>query len=364
MASWNSLLSEEQLLCPICLEVFTRPVSTPCGHNFCMSCIMTYWNKTPLCQCPVCKDPFYVRPRLKVNTFISELTSQFLSLPASAEQTRSSGGAAWPGGAALLCDACADLPQQEAARCCELHLEPHRRRGDPLVGLEERVCLTHARVKTQFCKKDMSLLCDVCAAAHGPRSIVSIAQAHEEMRVLLVKIQSRAQQMIQERLQKIGAVRESVNGSVAKSKDVTRKSLQDLVVLVLKIQSSISELTEELERKQKVTEEEAPALISSMEAEVAALREASGKLEELQQTKDPFQFLKNFQNKSALPPTNDAAAAVFSRLAEAEKAWRSVSKSVSLLRQLLHATVIRLTLCSSYLQTAARSAAQAPPPLA
>nr|CBN81604.1 Uncharacterized protein [Dicentrarchus labrax] len=80
MASSSSLLSEEQFLCPICLDVFNRPVSTPCGHNFCMSCITTYWTNAPVCQCPVCKAAFERRPDLKVNTFISELASQFMSL--------------------------------------------------------------------------------------------------------------------------------------------------------------------------------------------------------------------------------------------------------------------------------------------
>lgn len=375
MASCNSLVSEEQLLCPICLEVFDHPVSTPCGHNFCMSCITTYWNETLLCQCPVCKDTFYVRPHLKVNTFISELTSQFLSLP----QARSSGGPEWPGGGGggtVPCDVCADLQQEASRSClncltsyCELHLEPHRRVSglkkhtlvEPLVGLEDKVCRTHARLKTRFCKSDMSLLCDVCAGAHDDHGVVSVPQAHKEMSVLLVKIRSRAQQLIQDRLQRLGAVREAVHGYASEAKDGIRKSLQDLVILVLKIQSSILELTEELERKQKAADQEAPELIGSMQAEIAALCGANEKLEQLQHTKDPFQFLKDFQGKSALPPADDATAIAFKRLVEAEHAWRSVSKSVSLLRQLLHSTRIRLTLCSSYLPAAAASAADAHP---
>uniref|UniRef100_A0A8C6SLJ9 RING-type domain-containing protein n=1 Tax=Neogobius melanostomus TaxID=47308 RepID=A0A8C6SLJ9_9GOBI len=40
------LFTEEQLLCSICLEVFMEPVSTPCGHNFCKSCISTHWHST------------------------------------------------------------------------------------------------------------------------------------------------------------------------------------------------------------------------------------------------------------------------------------------------------------------------------
>ncbi|TEA30782.1 hypothetical protein DBR06_SOUSAS4110250, partial [Sousa chinensis] len=29
---------EDQVLCPICLEVFHNPVTTACGHNFCRTC--------------------------------------------------------------------------------------------------------------------------------------------------------------------------------------------------------------------------------------------------------------------------------------------------------------------------------------
>uniref|UniRef100_A0A7N6A4B1 B30.2/SPRY domain-containing protein n=1 Tax=Anabas testudineus TaxID=64144 RepID=A0A7N6A4B1_ANATE len=35
MAAASCLLTEDQFLCSICLDVFTDPVSIPCGHNFC-----------------------------------------------------------------------------------------------------------------------------------------------------------------------------------------------------------------------------------------------------------------------------------------------------------------------------------------
>uniref|UniRef100_A0A674BP00 B30.2/SPRY domain-containing protein n=1 Tax=Salmo trutta TaxID=8032 RepID=A0A674BP00_SALTR len=35
MSTSSNVLSEEQFLCSICLDVFTEPVSIPCGHNFC-----------------------------------------------------------------------------------------------------------------------------------------------------------------------------------------------------------------------------------------------------------------------------------------------------------------------------------------
>uniref|UniRef100_A0A8D3C4A1 RING-type domain-containing protein n=1 Tax=Scophthalmus maximus TaxID=52904 RepID=A0A8D3C4A1_SCOMX len=52
----SNLRSEDDFLCAICLDVFTDPVSTPCGHNFCKHCITTHWDMTVPSQCPMCKD--------------------------------------------------------------------------------------------------------------------------------------------------------------------------------------------------------------------------------------------------------------------------------------------------------------------
>uniref|UniRef100_A0A3Q2Z7A3 Nuclear factor 7, ovary-like n=1 Tax=Hippocampus comes TaxID=109280 RepID=A0A3Q2Z7A3_HIPCM len=70
-------LSEEQVHCSICLDVFTDPVSIPCGHNFCQACILGYWKSSPLYQCPMCKKSFYKRPDTSVNTVLREIAEQF-----------------------------------------------------------------------------------------------------------------------------------------------------------------------------------------------------------------------------------------------------------------------------------------------
>ncbi|KAI3371557.1 hypothetical protein L3Q82_023592, partial [Scortum barcoo] len=87
MSAASCLLTEDQFLCSICQDVFTHPVSTPCGHNFCKTCITKHWNINVLCQCPNCKEVFYTRPELEVNTFISEMAAQFRQ---SAQQKASS----------------------------------------------------------------------------------------------------------------------------------------------------------------------------------------------------------------------------------------------------------------------------------
>ena len=77
MASASSLLSEDQFQCSICLDVFTDPVSTPCGHNYCKACITQHWDSNDVCKCPLCNKTFHRRPEVFVNTFISEMADQF-----------------------------------------------------------------------------------------------------------------------------------------------------------------------------------------------------------------------------------------------------------------------------------------------
>uniref|UniRef100_I3JI02 B30.2/SPRY domain-containing protein n=1 Tax=Oreochromis niloticus TaxID=8128 RepID=I3JI02_ORENI len=76
MSADSNLQSEDRFLCSICLDVFTDPVTTSCGHNFCKKCITQYWDVHERCQCPLCKETFNSRPQLKINTFISEMVAQ------------------------------------------------------------------------------------------------------------------------------------------------------------------------------------------------------------------------------------------------------------------------------------------------
>ncbi|CAD8076653.1 unnamed protein product [Paramecium sonneborni] len=42
--------------CPICIQVFYKPIKTSCGHNFCGKCISKWMQKRK--QCPFCRRDF------------------------------------------------------------------------------------------------------------------------------------------------------------------------------------------------------------------------------------------------------------------------------------------------------------------
>ena len=60
--------------CSICTELLCRPVSTPCGHNFCKVCLQQAL--TMVSVCPVCRDPCPFPHLMKVNTLLRAVIEQ------------------------------------------------------------------------------------------------------------------------------------------------------------------------------------------------------------------------------------------------------------------------------------------------
>nr|XP_046270992.1 bloodthirsty-related gene family, member 2 [Scatophagus argus] len=77
MASTISLLSEKHFLCSLCKDIFTSPVTTPCGHSFCLSCLCNYWARHQTKYCPNCKRVFTDRPDLSVNRILSDVADNY-----------------------------------------------------------------------------------------------------------------------------------------------------------------------------------------------------------------------------------------------------------------------------------------------
>ncbi|XP_069056573.1 E3 ubiquitin-protein ligase TRIM39-like isoform X2 [Pleurodeles waltl] len=58
---------QEEATCPVCLEYFSDPVGTECGHNFCRACISQCWDGADgRLPCPECRELCH-RGSLKAN---------------------------------------------------------------------------------------------------------------------------------------------------------------------------------------------------------------------------------------------------------------------------------------------------------
>lgn len=56
-----------QLTCPMCLQLFSEPVSLPCNHTFCFACLQTMGEGLDQHSCPECQAEYNVTEALQRN---------------------------------------------------------------------------------------------------------------------------------------------------------------------------------------------------------------------------------------------------------------------------------------------------------
>ncbi|XP_044198495.1 E3 ubiquitin-protein ligase TRIM21-like [Thunnus albacares] len=320
MSAVSCLLSEDQFLCSICLDVFTDPVTTPCGHNFCKNCITEHWNSNVQYLCPICKEVFYTRPKLKVNTFISEMVSQFRQ---EAQQKASSSSseqhAAKPG--EVPCDVCTGTKLKALKSClvcltsyCETHLEPHLTMSrlkrhqlmDPVENLEDRMCMKHDKPLELFCKTDQTCVCMLCSVLdHKTDEFVPLKEEYEGKKAELGKTEAEIQQMIQKRRLKIQEIKHSVDLSKEDADREKAEGVQVFTTLKESVERSLNELIETIEEKQRTTEKQAEDFIKELEQEISELMKRSSEVEKLSRSEDHLHLLQNFPSLKAALPTKD-----------------------------------------------------------
>ncbi|KAM6962232.1 E3 ubiquitin-protein ligase TRIM39-like [Tautogolabrus adspersus] len=319
MASACTLISEEQFRCSICLDVFTDPVSIPCGHNFCNSCITHHWDVNKQCECPMCKTVHHKRPELHVNTFISEMATNFRQSTKkkrsriSLKRNTNSGE--------VLCDVCTETKVKALKSClmcltsyCETHLEPHHRVPglkkheliDPVENLEDRICKSHSRPLEMFCRTDQMCVCLSCTESnHKLHCVVPLMEQYEKKTAELTETEAEIQKMIEERRLKIQEMKDSVELSRADAEREKSDSLQVFTALIQNVENDLAQLLVFIEEKQKTTEEKAEGFIKELEDEISELMEGSAEVEQFSSTEDHLQFLQNLPSLNPAPTTKD-----------------------------------------------------------
>ncbi|KAL0970040.1 hypothetical protein UPYG_G00236340 [Umbra pygmaea] len=325
-----SLLSEEQFLCCICLDIFTNPVSIPCGHNFCLACINGYWDTRDHFECPLCKESFRRRPELRINRAFKDITEHFkTSLKVKTRQVdedlRVSAPECSPGmrpePEAVSCDVCTGTKHRAVKSClvcqgsyCESHLGPHQRETslqrhrltDPATFTTRGLCRKHEQPLELFCKNDQIPVCTRCTETdHKRHNTIPMEKESRKLRNQIRKAEGDLLKMVEDRVHKMDKIKQSLELNRRSAEQEIEGSVIVFRALMCSIERIQSELIEVIKEKQKVAERRAEGLIKDLEQEITDLKRRSSELEQLSHTEDHLHLLQSFPSLSTPPPTKD-----------------------------------------------------------
>ncbi|XP_044278005.1 E3 ubiquitin/ISG15 ligase TRIM25-like isoform X2 [Varanus komodoensis] len=256
---------EEELTCAICLCVFESPVTTPCGHNFCLPCLeMTWGDLEKNFSCPQCRSCFDSRPELKKNTVLCRVVEEFQGTlggpPKKDEKAKQRASSSPP---AVACDSCLQAAATKTcftcmASFCQEHLKPHlespafksHQLASPVADLQQRKCQAHSKLLEFYCKEHGSCICCFCLVTHKKCVTVPLEEAKEEK-----------ESQLKQRLTELYALNEKADQSLNQVRmqqkqisDTARRKLDLLKSEFLEMIALIEE--EEKESVKKVLAEE------------------------------------------------------------------------------------------------------------
>ncbi|XP_074016400.1 E3 ubiquitin-protein ligase TRIM65 [Numenius arquata] len=211
----------QKLECSICLELFKVPVTLPCGHNFCKSCISDHWDKQEQVPtgaekgytCPQCRRGLEQRPFLEKNVTLCSVVE-------------------------LARDGEARVPGTER---CEV--------------APGELCPQHGRPLELYCEEERRCICCICTAQ----------QCQQHRRVLLEEERSKKQALLKESLEKAQEESERIEQVMQKLEEQTRSIKDSSEELKSTILSKFALLKKALEDCQcrtvaRIEQEQAAAL--------------------------------------------------------------------------------------------------------
>uniref|UniRef100_A0A665VZL9 E3 ubiquitin/ISG15 ligase TRIM25-like n=1 Tax=Echeneis naucrates TaxID=173247 RepID=A0A665VZL9_ECHNA len=310
MAQANISVTESQFRCPICLDLLRDPVSIPCGHTYCMSCINDYWDQAGpgRFSCPQCRDTFSPRPVLRRNTVLAEVVAKLQLTEAAARPELYAAGVG-----EVPCDFCPAESKLRAAKSClvclasfcELHVRPHREVGTlrrhKLVAaverLPERLCAQHrlglepeGGGSEAEAAGDWSGDCLLCEADQEEVHTVDAQRARRQLQ--LQEAQRTFQGRIQTGEREIEEFQQSLESLKVSASAVLEDSEALFADMALRLEKTKAEVRARLEAKERAVVGRAERDLETLEKDLEELRRRNEEISQLLQTEDSAHFLQ------------------------------------------------------------------------
>ncbi|XP_028672565.2 E3 ubiquitin-protein ligase TRIM47-like [Erpetoichthys calabaricus] len=304
MSDVKSPESLDQFTCSVCLETLSNPVTTPCGHNYCMSCIELCWDKTGECRCPQCRQVFAPRPALHKNTLLAQVIENSKQEESSDPQI-----CGVPGD--VKCDVCNGRKRKAVQTCltclasyCETHIRHHResealkkhKLDEPTGNLKQRLCVEHNTAVELYCRTDQKCVCLLCAAVrHKEHELVELETERGEKQSQVGESLRKVRARICEKKSKVTEMKETVVQLKSFAEREEQKNDETFVSLLQSIERLRSEVTEVIRDHEQREVMKAEKVIKQLEEEIEELVRRDTELVELSEKDDHIHFLQKFQ---------------------------------------------------------------------
>ncbi|XP_074506202.1 tripartite motif-containing protein 16-like [Sebastes fasciatus] len=341
MAQKGVQLDQEAISCSICLDLLKDPVTTSCGHSYCMNCIKGFWDgedEKKIYSCPQCRQTFTTRPVLMKNTMLAVLVEELKKTGLQAAPADH----CYAGPEDVACDVCTGRKLKAFKSClaclasyCEKHLQPHydsapfkkHKLVEPSKKLQENICSRHDEVMKIFCRTDQQCICYLCSVdEHKGHDTVSAAAERTERQRELEVSRLNIQQRIQDREKDVKLLQQevkAVNRSADKAVEDSEKIFTELIRLMEKRSSDVKQ---QVRSQQKSEVSRVKELQEKLEQEITELKRRDAELKLLSHTEDHDQFLLDYPSLSPLSESTHSSSINIRPLSYFEDVTAAVSE--------------------------------------
>ncbi|KAM4035628.1 E3 ubiquitin/ISG15 ligase TRIM25-like [Anomaloglossus baeobatrachus] len=305
----SAILSEE-LLCSICLSLYTDPVTLRCGHNFCRECIdrvLDTQDGSGVYSCPECREEFKERPTLKRNITLHNVAERFLSSQPHQEEITG-----------IRCTYCIHSPVPAVRSClhceaslCDNHLRVHSKGPehvltDPSTSLEKWKCSVHKKILEYYCTEDAACICVYCSAGeHRGHRVEMLDEAFEKKKKNLRNV---LQKLITNRKKTEERV-QSLEKNRRKAQDKASGEAEKVTALFKDIRRRVDNLEKrflsEISRREEKVSLSLSDVIHQLEIKKDELSRKMRHIEELCNMTDPLTVLQDPDTRDLCDPEED-----------------------------------------------------------
>ncbi|KAF4086261.1 hypothetical protein AMELA_G00104850 [Ameiurus melas] len=320
MAEAGKSYYAEQFSCSVCLDILKDPVTIPCGHSYCMSCINNVWSgldQSAVYSCPQCRETFSPRPALKKNTLVAEVMENMKNASDQAATSNQNTSAC----TRSECDVCIGAKNTADKFClqclasyCELHVQPHyespvfmkHKLVPASAQVQKNICPQHGKLQDIYCHDDQQCICYLCMVqSHNEHKSSSVESERIKKQVALEKTKIECQQMIVQREEGLMELSKAVTSIKCFAQTADEDSERMFNELIDSMKRRCSEVKTLIRAHEKTELSRAEELRQRLDGELTELKARIAEMQQLLSTDDHINFMKMYISVSALPIFKD-----------------------------------------------------------